>query len=222
MPSIQACSFERSATRTAKASYLLSLPDGYSDRPDKLFPLLLCLHGAGERGDDLELVKVHGPLREVEKGRHLPFVIVAPQCPAGEVWDPHTLSALLDEIEERLRIDPERIYVTGLSMGGYGTWALACHQPERFAAIVPICGGGNPVAATRIVHLPIWAVHGDQDEVVPLHQSQIMVERLLAAGAERVRFDVLEGCGHDAWSDLYAGDELYEWLLSQRRTTSPS
>ena len=108
---------------------------------------MLFLHGAGERGNDLNLVKKHGPPRLVEEGKSFPFVIVSPQCPENHWWEPVALTGLLDEIVEKYKIDKDRIYVTGLSMGGFGTWSLAAYSPKRFAAIVPICGGGEAVAA---------------------------------------------------------------------------
>ena len=151
----QACSFERQITRTVGARYLLSLPEGYGEDAARRCPLLLFLHGIGERGEDLERIKRHGLPRVIERGDRLPFIVASPQCPPGEWWDVGTLVALLDEVEERYAVDPDRIYVTGLSMGGYGTWRLALAQPERFAAIAPICGGGNPAQAQRIKHLPV-------------------------------------------------------------------
>jgi len=198
--------------------YFISLPVGYSE-DDSKWPLLLFLHGAGESGRDLEKVKSHGPPKLIAEGRDLPFVVIAPQCRKVEDWWPVTpLLALLDEIQGGYRIDPDRVYVTGLSMGGYGTWALACEQPGRFAAVAPICGGGVPRLVPKMKKLPVWAFHGAKDTIVPLSESQRMVDALAALGG-RVRFTVFPEAGHDAWTAPYSGSELYQWLLSHRRST---
>jgi predicted peptidase len=208
--------FVGSVTRQVSLDYLLALPEGYDERPDERWPLLLFLHGAGERGSDVQRVAVHGPLKEIRNGRKLPFVVVAPQCPEGQWWDAAALTALLDDLQNRYRIDPDRQYVTGLSMGGFGTWALAAANPTRFAAIAPICGGGNRWLAAAHARVPAWVTHGDADAVVPLAASQDMVEALKRAGGQP-RFDVIAGGGHDVWSDFYARADFYEWLLSHRR-----
>ena len=159
----------------------------------------------------------HGLPRVIERGNRLPFIVASPQCPTGEWWDADALGALVDEVEERHAVDPDRIYVTGLSMGGYGTWRLAQAQPERFAAIAPVCGGGNPTRASAIKHLPIWVFHGAKDEVVRPRESEQMVEALRAAGATEVRFTVYPEAGHDSWTVTYDNPELYEWFLAHRR-----
>src|SRR5438067_11719457 len=143
-------------TITVKTDYLLFLPEGYSKDTDKKWPLMLFLHGAGERGSDVNKVKVHGPPKIVEKRKDFPFIVVSPQCPADSWWRAFELLSLLDEIQKDYRVDPDRVYLTGLSMGGFGTWELASQAPQRFAAIAPICGGGNPALARRIKDLPIW------------------------------------------------------------------
>jgi predicted peptidase len=128
-------------TVKVEMDYLLSLPKGY-DKQDS-WPLVLFLHGAGERGDDLELVKKHGPPKLIGEGKDFPFIVVSPQCPKDVWWEPIELSALLDQVIKTHKVDQDRIYVTGLSMGGFGTWRLAAFTPDRFAAIAPICGGGE-------------------------------------------------------------------------------
>lgn len=194
--------------------YLIYLPDGYENQES--WPLLLFLHGSGERGSDLELVKVHGPPKLISQGQSFPMIVVSPQCPTDERWKPVTLSALLDEIEERYHVDPDRIYVTGLSMGGFGTWALAEFSPERFAAVAPICGGGEKFWARRIGDLPVWAFHGDQDAGVPVERTLQMIEALQEKGGEP-RVTIYPGVEHDSWTQTYANPELYEWLLAHRR-----
>ena len=194
--------------------YLIYLPEGYEEQES--WPLLLFLHGSGERGDDLERVKVHGPPKLIAAGRSFPMIVVSPQCAAGKRWQPVELSALLDELEEQHRVDADRIYVTGLSMGGFGTWALASHEPGRFAAIAPICGGGETFWARDLAALPVWAFHGDQDAAVPVERTVQMIEALRARGAEP-QVTIYPGVGHDSWTQTYDNPEFYEWLLQQRR-----
>lgn len=136
--------------------YLLDLPRGY-DQTDEPWPLIVFLHGAGECGDDLERVRAHGPPRLAREGRDLPFVVAAPQSRRGG-WDVAALDRMLDEIVASNRVDQDRIYLTGISMGGFGAWAWAAARPERFAALAPICGGGDPDWADRLKALPVWVV----------------------------------------------------------------
>ena len=197
--------------------YLLYLPPAYDETEDK-WPLLLFLHGAGERGDDLGLVKVHGPPKMIAEGEDFPFVVISPQCPEGVWWSIETLHALINEVIETHRIDMSRIYVTGLSMGGYGSWGLAYTYPDLFAAAVPICGGGEPEKAPLMKEIPTWVFHGAKDEAVPLERSQEMVDALEEAGGN-VRFTVYPEAGHvGAWVNAYGDPELWEWLVSQRRS----
>ena len=191
------------------------LPEGYAEQQEP-WPLLLFLHGAGERGDSLALVNVHGPPKLIEEGQGFPFIVVSPQCPEDQWWSVKTLDKLLNDIVAQYRVDEDRIYVTGLSLGGYGTWDLAARFPNRFAAIAPICGGGEPSRACRFKHLPVWAFHGAQDEVVPLERSQEMVDALQQCGSD-ARLTTYSDAGHDSWTETYDNPELYEWLLSHRR-----
>jgi predicted peptidase len=198
--------------------YLLYLPKDYDKKES--WPLVLFLHGAGERGDNLDLVKTHGPPKLVQQGKAFPFVLVSPQCPAGRWWEPVELSALLDEIVEKQKIDKHRIYVTGLSMGGFGTWYLAAYTPKRFAAIAPICGGGEPLTILllpHMSHISAWVFHGAKDPVVPAARSQAMVDALKRSGGQ-VKFTIYPDAGHDCWTETYANPKLYEWLLEQKRT----
>jgi len=196
-------------------SYLLALPKG-NGRAGR-WPLVLFLHGAGERGRDLELVKKYGPPKLVAQGRDFPFILVSPQCPSEQWWRTDVLNALLDEVIARHEVDEDRVYVTGLSMGGFGTWSLAIETPERFAAVAPICGGGFPYLAFRMKKVPVWAFHGADDEVVPLYESERMVTAVNEAGG-RARLTVYPDVGHDAWTQTYENPALYDWLLSHRRT----
>jgi poly(3-hydroxybutyrate) depolymerase/lysophospholipase L1-like esterase len=206
--------FEKEIKVKVKLNYLLFLPEGYG-KGEKTWPLILFLHGAGESGDDLARVKTHGPPKIVEKKKDFPFIVVSPQSPRGG-WNPDALNGLLEDVVARYKVDKDRIYLTGLSMGGFGTWALAAAHPERFAAIVPICGGGNPADAKRLKDLPIWVFHGAKDRVVPLARSEMMVKAIRTAGG-KPKFTVYPEAGHDSWTETYNNPELYKWLLEHKR-----
>lgn len=221
MHGLTARTFERPVTRTVTAQYWLYLPPEYEQSLEQRWPLVLFLHGAGERGDDLERVNIHGPAKRINAGTNFPFILVAPQCPEEQWWDTDTLVALLDTVTESLRVDPDRVYVTGLSMGGFGTWNLAARQPERFAAIVPICGGGRTADAPRLANLAIWAFHGEQDDVVPPEQSRKIVEAVNAAGGHAT-LTIYPDANHDSWTRTYDNPKLYEWMLAQRRGQAPT
>lgn len=205
--------FSKEIKVTVSANYLLYLPKDYSENNES-YPLVLFLHGAGERGNDLEKVKVHGLPRLINEGKEFPFIVVSPQCPEEVFWSTDVLSALLDEIEANYRVDKNRIYVTGLSMGGNGTWSLALAEPNRFAAIAPVCGWSVPSVACTIKHLPIWVFHGAKDDVVPISASEIMVERLKTCDGN-VKFTVYPEANHDSWTETYNNEELYKWFLEQ-------
>jgi predicted peptidase len=207
--------FEKEITVKVKLDYLLFLPEGYEEKPDEKWPLILFLHGSGERGEELAKVKIHGPPKIVESKSEFPFIVVSPQA-RRRGWNPDALKALLDEVLADYRVDPDRVYLTGLSMGGYGTWTLAAEYPEYFAAIVPICGGGDPKEAGRLKNLPIWVFHGAKDEAVPLSRSEEMVKALKDEGAD-VKFTVYPEAEHDSWTETYDNPELYQWLLSHKR-----
>ena len=199
--------------------YLCYLPRDYAES-DAPAPLLLFLHGRGESKGPLAKVAKWGPPKQLAAGEHLPWIVLSPQCPESEWWSQQAqqslLVALLDHAERTWRIDPQRIAVTGLSMGGYGAWQLCTDHPERFCAAVPICGGGEPARAERITGLPIWAWHGVDDRTVPFEQSRRMVEAIRTAGGERVRFTSLEHVGHNSWSAAYGSPVLWRWLKKQR------
>ena len=210
--------FRWSRPHRRELPYLLFLPAAYAVHA-QCWPLLLFLHGAGERGQDLQRVKRHGVANIVEEQPEFPFVVVAPQCPPREAWAPEPLLALLDAIAQHYDVDPERCYVTGLSMGGFGTWAVALAAPHCFAAIAPICGGGDPARVGAIRHLPVWAFHGARDPIVSLQRSVEMVEALRQCGGN-VRCTVYPEAGHDAWTATYATPELYTWFLAHTRGPS--
>lgn len=209
--------FAKTITKELSLNYLLYLPKGYGEKEQK-WPLMLFLHGAGERGSDLNKVKVHGPPKIVGAGKDLPFIIVSPQCPDNDWWTQKNeeLINLLDDIQQRYDVDAERVYLTGLSMGGYGTWDLASTYPERFAAIVPICGGGKRFFGWRLKNLPVWAFHGAKDGVVPVRESQEMVEAVKRGGGD-AKITIYPEANHDSWTATYDNPGLYEWLLDHRR-----
>ncbi|MDB4985015.1 MAG: phospholipase [Myxococcaceae bacterium] len=206
------------SSSVGRLPYLLYEPPGQAD---EVRPFVLFLHGAGERGDHLELVAKHGIPREIELGKNLPFVAVSPQCPSAKNWEQLTgaLGELLDELIPKYKLDQRRIYLTGMSMGGFGAWRLAASAPQRFAALVPICGGGDPAWAPALKALPTWAFHGAQDEIVPPGKTQVMVDALKALEAP-IRLTLYPGVGHDSWTRTYENPELYDWMLGQRRVSS--
>jgi predicted peptidase len=198
----------------APLRYLLFLPAHYDSEPGD-WPLMVFLHGAGERGEDLSLVKKYGPPMIAEETPDFPFVVVSPQCPTGQTWEPERLMALVDDVAASYRIDRRRIVLTGASLGGFGMWQMAVAYPERFAALVPVCGWGNPAWAKRLRDVPVWMFHGEEDCIVPIDGSLEMLDAVLAAGGD-ARFTSYPGVGHDAWTPAYATPELYVWLLERR------
>ncbi|MCC5655903.1 prolyl oligopeptidase family serine peptidase [Nostoc sp. XA010] len=221
---------QRQVSSTDSYNYLLFLPDGVhgdagdvyeglrlrTQRQQLLLPTILFLHGAGQRGSNLDDVKKYGVAKIVEEQADFPFIVISPQSPRGEYWNVERLGILLDQVIASYPVDPDRVYLTGLSMGGYGTWHLAAAQPERFAAIAPICGGGNPQAARNLKNLPVWAFHGAKDNVVPLSESEIMVSALKARDGN-VKFTVYPEAKHDSWTQTYNNPELYNWFLQHQR-----
>ena len=199
--------------------YLLYLPPKY-DASAK-WPLVVFLHGAGERGEDLEQVRRTTLPRMVEhdNGRHWGFVLLSPHCPRDSYWQPGQIVELIEHVSSRLSVDRDRIYLTGYSMGGYGTWATACHDPGRFAAIAPVSGGGDAQQVERLKNLPIWAFHGDKDNVVPIDGDRAMVEAVQKCGGN-VKFTVYPGAGHGICDMTYQDDRLFDWLLAQRRKST--
>jgi predicted peptidase len=213
-PEPTARSFSRSVEFAGE--YLLSLPPGYEDG-ERDWPLLVFLHGAGERGDDVQRVAIHWPPKIAGPGDDFPFVVVAPLCAKGAIWSPERILTLVDHAIEEFRIDESRIYLTGLSMGGFGTWATAARAPDRFAAIAPVCGGGSFIEGWGLRNrVPVWAFHGAEDRTVPVEESKRMVEIVERFGGE-AKLTVYDGVGHDAWNRAYAEPELWKWLLGHRR-----
>jgi len=224
-PAQTAHQFQYTKTIHATVDYLLYLPRGYDAQADRRWPLILFLHGAGERGTNIWKVATHGPLKHVTAGSDFPFIVVSPQCPEQQTWSRDLVLALLDEVMARQAVDPRRVYLTGLSMGGYGTWDLGLAFPGRFAAIVPICGGGQMIGVIlgsrdkgpALKSLGVWAFHGARDNVVPLEESQRMVDALKKAGVAEVKFTIYPEAQHNSWTEAYRDPALYAWLLTHER-----
>jgi predicted peptidase len=194
--------------------YLVYTPN---DRPaEPRQPLLLFLHGIGERGDDLDQLLKWGLPHLVANGMQLPMMVVSPQCRPNATWNARELLVFLDYLVKRFNVDPDRIYVSGESMGGYGTWDLVGVAPERFAAAVPVCGGGDVGQAERLTKTPIWAFHGTEDNVVPIERSRRMVDAVEALDGN-AQLTVLAGQGHGIGEMVFSRDDLYAWLLEHRR-----
>lgn len=214
--------FQQTYSRQVRLNFLQYLPPEYGQEAGRRWPLILFLHGGGERGDDLEMVKQHG-IPRITETRDLPFVVLSPQCPLNRWWGDYlfALDDLLSSAIDRLAVDPRRVYLTGLSMGGYGTWELAVEYPQRFAAIAPICGGGHwshmiyqRIQAIR--HVPVWAFHGAKDRVVPPRDAKWLVKELQKAGGD-ARLTIYPEVGHDSWTQTYENPALYEWFLSHQK-----
>jgi predicted peptidase len=198
-----------------ECKFLLYLPQGY-DTIDRQWPLLLFLHGAEEAGNMMEMVKKNGPPKMIEYGYQFPFIVISPQSPSEDEWSLDVLNMLLNEMVSRYKVDTNRIYVTGLSMGGTATWNLAIAYPQRFAAVVPICGRADPSKAALIKDLPVWVFHGALDDIVPLEIPEKMVNALKELGSP-VKFTVYPDGGHDAWTETYYDPEFWAWLMEQHR-----
>jgi predicted peptidase len=197
----------------AKFRYLLYLPPDYG-KEKKDWPLVLFLHGLG---DKLPRMKRGGLPATVARKKEARFILVAPENPARG-WRPSAVNALLEDVMAKYAVDKDRVYVTGLSMGGFGTWSLAGAYPDRFAAIIPICGGGSPKSVSKLKNLPIWVFHGGKDNIVPARRSEVMVKALKDAGSKSVKYTVYPEAGHDSWTATYRNPEVWEWLLKQKRS----
>ncbi len=219
LPQASALTPVKSSYRVMKQvemQYLVYLPEDYATTGRKRYPLILFLHGSGERGHDVDKVKTHGPPKLISAGQKFPFIVVSPQCPDGQFWDPDILTALLNDLEKHYRVDKDREYLTGLSMGGRGTWELASATPSRFAAIAPICGWFDATAAPKLKNVPIWATHGDADPAVNIAWETPLIDALKTEGAD-VKYTIVPGGLHDVWTDVYASPAIYDWFLAHKR-----
>ena len=200
--------------------YLLYLPPTYNTDASATWPLMIFLHGSGQTGTNLDVVAAAGPTLLIEQGRDFPCVVISPQTPVA-FWDPVAVEAFIKDRVKEYRIDPNRVYVTGLSMGGYGTWDLAERSPDSYAAIMPLCGGGDPTQAYKLRDLPVWAFHGSLDATVPVARTQEMIDGIRQAGGNPL-LTIYPNLGHDVWTTTYASDAVYTWLFAQNRVRSPS
>lgn len=188
----------------------------------KKYPVVLLLHGAGEKGDDNEAQLKHGAKAFTEPANFAkhPCFLIVPQCPKDGWWGGAPLDkakALIDAVTRKLPVDKKRVYVTGLSMGGFGTWELISKDPKYFAAAVPICGGGDPSRVVAAKGLPIWTFHGGADPTVPVQKTRELVEALKKAGSKTVRFTEYPGVAHNSWTRTYDDPKLMDWLFEQKR-----
>jgi predicted peptidase len=211
--------FKKGIIISTDINYLLYLPKDYNS-VGKPFPLLIFLHGAGERGNNLDQLKVHGIPKILETDSNFPFVVISPQCPADKWWTDYLeeLKALINDAKDKYNIDKSRVYLTGLSMGGFGTWALAGKYPNDFAAIAPVCGGGEiRLAMAGRYKMPIWVFHGAKDDVIPIQRSQEMVDAIKKQGGNwHVKFTIYPELNHNCWDTAYSDPNLYKWFLEQK------
>lgn len=204
--------FEISQFKSLK--YITRFPNDYKN--EEKYPLIIFLHGAGSRGNDINVLLNNPFFKITEKHHEFPFVVVAPQCIENTWFDMfETLKQFVTKISSEEFIDKERIYVMGPSMGGYATWQLAMSMPELFAAIVPICGGGMYWNSGRLVNVPVWAFHGKKDTVVKVEESEKMVDAVNACGGN-AKLTVYPENRHDAWSDTYSNEDVFKWLLENK------
>jgi predicted peptidase len=196
--------------------YLLYLPKEYKNEQEKKWPLMIYLHGRSRRGDDLEKLKRYGPPAMIKRGKEFPLIVASPQCPINESWNNDKwFVPLLNELKSKYRIDSNRIYLVGMSLGGSGVWYTATKFPEYIAAIIPICGAGNPRLVCKMKHIPVWAFHGDNDRIVPPEKSKKMVEALTRCGG-KARLTLLKNKGHDLHR-VFHNEKIYEWLLKYKK-----
>lgn len=218
-----------------KLPYRLLRPKGYD--PNQKYPLVVFFHGAGERGTDNTVQLVHGmgDFASDKIRESYPAFVIAPQCPDKLQWvevpwtaEEHQMPKepsqplrqtleLVGELQKEFSIDPQRLYITGLSMGGFGVWDAIQRHPDLFAAAAPICSGGDATLAKQIKDVPVWAFHGDEDGVVKVRRSRDMIAGIKAAGGEP-KYTEYQGVGHDSWTATFKDPELYKWLFAQKRT----
>ncbi len=196
-------------------NYNVFYPDNYED-----LPLIVYLHGAGERGEHISHIYLHAIPKLLAEGKEYPAVILCPQCPAFSVWDNvvDRLKGIIDSVVEEFNIKKDRIAITGSSMGGFGTWMMGVTYPTFFSGIAPIAGGGMSWRASKLKTTPVYALHGKEDTVVPIEYSRLMVEGVINGGGQ-ARLAELDGWGHnDGINYAYSETDVIDWLIKQRRT----
>ena len=197
--------------KKVKYNYLISIPENYDKDPNKKWPVIFYLHGRHASGKNLQSLKRYGLPYYISKGKKMDFIVVSPQCPWGKNWATEDwFNPVYDEVASKLRVDNNRVYLIGMSMGGFGTWEIAARMPERFAAISPMCGGANLKWVDQLSKIPTWVFHGTADQQIPISRSEVMVKALEKKNAN-IKFTRLINQGHDI-SKQFDNDELYEWL----------
>ncbi|MFT3795905.1 prolyl oligopeptidase family serine peptidase [Flavobacterium sp.] len=196
--------------------YLLSVPQKTKEKK----PLIVFLHGSGEKGTDTEKLKIHGPLKYIQNHK-LDAYILAPQCPENDYWNAEALYQLILKIQKENDIDPNRIYLTGLSMGGWGAWNLAIAHPDMFAALVPICGFVDRVPMIencKLAAIPTHIFHGLLDDVVSVDYATAIYKKIKACPNAKIELTIFDDANHDAWTRVYDHPEIYQWMLGQTKT----
>ena len=219
MPKKLSKKFVSDITVNVSLDYNIYFPSDYNKSKDE-YPLVIFLHGAGERGEDLNKVEIHGIPKLIKNGREFPFITVAPQCPAFQWWpEPLYVKALILLLEDIIReynVDINRVYATGLSMGGYGILAIGRERPDLFAALIPVCGGMDMDGIERLKNIPIWLFHGDKDKLVPVENSQIIYDTLKPMNP-KMKLTIYKGVNHNSWDLTYENDDIYDWLLKNKK-----
>jgi predicted peptidase len=201
-------------------NYLLYVPPAYARGASHRWPLILFLHGSEQRGDDPRVLQDMALLAVAEKIRDFPFITIIPQCPSNTLWPPRILKSVLDSVESVLRVDSKHVYLTGFSMGGYGTWQTAAAYPRTFAAIAPLCGMSDLPDAPLLARIPVWAFHGAEDVNVPVSESRAMIDALRQSGGD-ARLTVYPHLAHDCWTTTYGDSRLYTWFLAHELSDGP-
>lgn len=210
-------SFSAEITVQKKLSYLLHKPD--NTRQPR--PLIIFLHGSGEKGNDLEKVKIHGPFKYLKEHK-LDAYVLAPQCPENEYWDEEVLYRLIQKIMKENKVDPDRVYLTGLSMGAWGAWNLAFAHPDMFAALVPIAGFVDRVPMIencKIQHIPTRIFHGLMDDVVDVSYS-VNIYKKLRTCSKDIELTIFDDANHDSWTRVYDDPAIYEWMMQQKKNNN--
>jgi len=206
---------DKANKKAVRYAYMVYEPNDYSINKQDSFPVLIYLHGGSHRGNDLELLKGYGLPKLIDEGKDYDFIVVSPQCPIDKYWTTENwFDSLYLDLKTKYRLDTTRIFATGISMGGFGTWELAMDYPDLIKAIVPLCGGCNDsLNICKIKHIPIWTFHGVKDNSIPINETERLVNRLEECYG-KIKFTRLENRGHGI-QDIYDNDEIYNWIAKQ-------
>lgn len=220
-PQTLGVSFKKVNNPKGITDYVLQIPDSYNEKKNTVkWPVIIFLHGMGERGTDLNKVKNTGLAAIAAKDKDFPYILISPQCKAetgNDWWNNANLDALYADVLKQYNVDPSRVYLTGLSMGGYGAWTWAQGSPDKFAAIIPICGAGTPANACVLKTKPIWVFHNVDDNTVSVSNSRDMVDALKKCGSTLVKYTENPTGGHDSWTKAYKDPALFAWLSEQKK-----